>query len=99
MSPECQQCIAAYHLCLHTSEASEMMTRIEDTFFLDWKGVETKLKSVPGPGVKRSSVWLQLLMTRQKLCQNYVSSQVKGEKLLWNFPLSPNLLIEVFIEN
>ena len=67
--------------------------------FLPWGGVETKLKSVPGPGVKRSSVRLQLLMTGQKLGQNYVSSQVKGEKLLWNFPLSPNLLIEVFIEN
>ena len=76
-----------------------MMTRIEDTFFLGWEGVETKLKSVPGPRVKRSSVRLQLLMTGQKLGQNYVSSQVKGEKLLWNFPLSPNLLIEVFIEN
>ena len=69
------------------------------TTILRFISARTKLKSVPGPGVKRSSVRLQLLMTGQNLGQNYVSSQVKGEKLLWNFPLSPNLLIEVFIEN
>ena len=90
MSPECQQCIAAYRLLGDDKDRRH---------FLPWGGVETKLKSVPGPGVKRSSVRLQLLMTGQKLGQNYVSSQVKREKLLWNFPLSPNLLIEVFIEN